>query len=398
MKNIIIAPDSFKESLSADKVANTIAKTLNAKAAEKGIEICCHTLPLADGGEGTVVSAVNSLGASLMQAEVCGPHLKTHPKVIADYAYNENSNVAVIEMAKAAGIEILKEEFEELRNPLHTTTYGVGELINTAIEKGAKEILIGIGSSITCDGGLGMLQALGAKVFDKNNELIDEIITPALIDKVQKIELDDAKRAMENIKIKVLCDVKNPLLGVKGANEYNLQKISRKYSDSDKGDIQNQLMRYLESLSFIIDKHNEDIPNNEKQGMGAAGGLGFGLSCIGGELLSGAKTILKYSQFYKLIKDADIVITGEGVINYSSLNGKLPYTVLTESLENADHASVVFISGGNHLSQEQLSAIHVSKSYSIIPLITDDLNYAMKNACECLKMLVENYFNEILDL
>lgn len=397
MKKIIIAPDSFKESLSADEVAKTIAKALNGKAKENGIEICCYTLPLADGGEGTLVSAVNSLGASLKESEVCGPYLKTHPKVNANYAFNETSNVAVIEMAKAAGIEILSREYEQFRNPLYTTTFGVGELISKAIEDGAKEILIGIGSSITCDGGLGMLQALGAKVYDNNDELISEIMTPALIKKVKKIKLSDARKALENAKISVLCDVKNPLLGINGANEYNLQKISSKYSDSEIKEIKTQLMEYLETLSSIIDEHNDNTPDNNYPGMGAAGGLGFGLACLGGELLPGAKTILKHSEFYNLISDADIVITGEGLINESSLNGKLPFTVLNESLENSKKASVIFVSGGNDLSQEKLNSISVSKSLSIVPSITDDVSYAMENAMECLTKLVESNFSTIIN-
>lgn len=388
MKNILIAPDSFKESLSAKRVSEIISEVLTKKALENNIEIKCHLLPLADGGEGTVDVAVTTLGAKINSAKVCGPLVDSHREINAEFAYNEEEQLAVIEMAKAAGIEILINEYEEKRNPNYTTTYGVGELILEAKKKGAKEILIGIGSSITCDAGLGMLQALGAKIIDKNNNIINDVITPSKFENIDKIDLSNAIDNVKSIKIKVLCDVKNSLLGSNGAEQFNLQKISKKYSSEEKIDIIKSLQKNLIYILSVLKKSNENIPDDKMEGMGAAGGLGFGLACLGGVLLPGAKTIIEYSDFDNLLPNADLIITGEGLVNQSTLKGKLPFTVLKLTKEKYPEKKVIFVSGGNELEESEYTKYGIDNIFSIVPEVCSNVVEAITNAEKYLKELL----------
>ena len=202
----ILAPDSFKESLTAKEVAD---------AMEIGIkrvlpDAKCIKVPMADGGEGTVQSLVDGTNGTLYEVEVTGP---IGNKVKARYGILGDNETAVIEMAEASGIHYVQGEE---RNPMLTTTFGTGEVIKAALDKGIKKILIGIGGSATNDGGVGMLQALGGKFLDKDGNEI--AFGGGNLDKIEKIDLSNFDERIKNIELEVACDVSNPLTGKNGAS------------------------------------------------------------------------------------------------------------------------------------------------------------------------------------
>ena len=305
---IVIIPDSFKGSASSMEVCHCI---------EKGVlkvfkDALIKKIPVADGGEGTVDAILYSAGGNIKKVNVKNPEGKI---IEAKYGII-NKEKAVIEMAEASGITLVDDKN---RNPLKYSTYGTGELIKDALNNNIKEILIGIGGSATNDCGIGMANALGYKFLDKdNNEL--EAITENMI-KVADIDNSNVDKRIFDIKLSVACDVKNPLYGENGATAvYGKQKgvTEESFDILDNG---------LKNIAKIVkEKFAKEIDHIE--GAGAAGGLGGGLVAFcNAELKSGIDAVLDIIDFEEHIKDASLIITGEGAIDGQTKKGKVPVGV-----------------------------------------------------------------------
>lgn len=305
----VIAPDSFKESMTAKKAA---------LAMEEGIrrvfpEAECLIVPMADGGEGTVQSLVDGTNGVIIKREVTGPLGTT---VLAEYGLLGNGETAVIEMASASGLEIIRVED---RNPLITTTFGTGELIKDALDHGVKNFLIGIGGSATNDGGVGMLQALGVSFKD-----FDGIELPfggGFLDRIHSIDISELDERIKTAKIEVACDVSNPLTGPNGAAHiFGPQKGASK-------EVVEQLDQNLAHYARKV-KASLGIDITHVEGSGAAGGLGAGLMAfLGAELKRGIDLVIDYTDLEARMYGANYVFTGEGSIDGQTVFGKTPYGV-----------------------------------------------------------------------
>lgn len=322
---IVIAIDSLKGSLSSIEAANAIKKGIKNSKLEAEIEI----KPLADGGEGTVDALVDGMNGKRKVVEVCGP---AQQKVNATYGILEDSNTAIMEMAQAAGITLVSGEN---KNPLITTTYGVGEIIKEAINEGCRNFIIGIGGSATNDAGVGMLQALGFKFYDENNKLVG--LGGQVLNQIKKIDVSEKLKQLDECTFKIACDVNNPLYGLNGAAHiYGPQKGATPsiVEELDKG-----LMNFSEVVKKDLGKDLDEVP-----GAGAAGGMGFGfLAFLNSKLESGIKIILDEIKLEDAVKDADIVVTGEGRLDNQTAMGKAPIGVA--KLAKKYGARVIAISG-----------------------------------------------------
>lgn len=302
---VVIAIDSFKGSLSSIEAGETIKEAIKKiKSADVIVS------PIADGGEGTVDALVKGMNGQLMETVVTGP---LGEKVTASWGMIDNakSKTAIIEMAQAAGIVLLKKE--EL-NPLNTTSYGVGELIKAAIQEGCRKFIIGIGGSATNDGGAGLLEALGYELLDENGNQIDRGAKG-----LKHLKIISDKNVMKELKdcvFKVACDVKNPLCGDNGSSAvYGPQKGAS--------------VEMIRDMDEWLGKY-ADISGGDKNypGVGAAGGLGFALKTyLNASLEAGIEIVLEESSLEEKIKDADIVVTGEGRMDSQTVMGKAPVGV-----------------------------------------------------------------------
>lgn len=322
---IVIAIDSLKGCLSSIEAANAIKKGIeNAKLDAKVI-----IKPLADGGEGTVDALVDGMNGRRKVVEVCGPSTK---KVKATYGILYDSNTAIMEMAQAAGITQVKGKE---KNPLKTTTYGVGEMIKEAINEGCRHFIMGIGGSATNDAGVGMLQALGFKFYDEDDNLVG--LGGKVLNKIKRIDDSDKLKELNECNFKIACDVNNPLFGLNGAAHiYGPQKGATQQivDELDEG-----LRNFAEVVKKDLGKDLAEIP-----GAGAAGGLGYGfLVFLNSKLESGIKIILDEIKLEESIKDADIVVTGEGRLDNQTAMGKAPIGVA--KLAKKYGAKVIAIAG-----------------------------------------------------
>ena len=322
---IVISIDSLKGSLSSIEAANAIKKgILNAH-----INADIVIMPLADGGEGTVDALVEGMNGQEQLISVTGP---IGEKVTAKYGILKDTNTAIIEMAQASGLPLVPNE---LRNPLNTTTYGVGEIIKEAIEKGCRNFIVGIGGSATNDGGVGMLQALGFEFYDENDNLLG--LGGKVLNQIRSIKIDNSLKELDECSFKIACDVNNPLYGDNGAAYiYGPQKGATEeiVKELDKG-----LMNFEKVVKNDLGK---DLAN--VAGVGAAGGLGFGfLAFLNSKLESGIKIILDEINLEEVIKDADLVVTGEGRLDNQTAMGKAPIGVA--KLAKKYGAKVIAIAG-----------------------------------------------------
>ncbi|MFL0250030.1 glycerate kinase [Clostridium neuense] len=306
---IVLAPDSFKESMTAKEVC---------LAMEKGIKrvnnkINCVHVPMADGGEGTMQSLIDATNGKVYSIKVVGP---LSNEVEAQYGILGNGKVGVIEMASASGIHLVSKE---KRNPLITTTYGTGQLIKACLDKGVKKILIGIGGSSTNDGGTGAMEALGAKFLDETGKEIG--FGGGNLGKLEKIDLSNLDKRLKSVEIEVASDVSNPLCGENGAsNVFGPQKGATKEMVEI---LDKNLKHYADIIKKQLKKDVLDIP-----GAGAAGGLGAGLlAFLDGKLKKGIDLVIKYSGLEDKVKLCDVVFTGEGSIDYQTKFGKTPIGV-----------------------------------------------------------------------
>lgn len=313
---VVISIDSFKGSLTSIQAAQAIEKGI--KRVEKEAEVVIK--PLADGGEGTVDALVDGMGGNMEFIKVTGPAGKP---VLAKYGIicptnpdMEETNTAIMEMSQAAGItQVIDKE----RNPLYTTTYGVGQMIADAIYKGCRRFIMGIGGSVTNDGGVGMLQALGYDFLDKDGNQINHG-SIGLKDLVQ-IKDDNVISELKDCEFHIACDVTNPLCGEEGCSAiFGPQKGATKQMVQD-------MDQWLADYAKIA-KQSFIKADANKPGTGAAGGLGFAfLTFTNATLKSGVDLILNETKLEEEIKDADIVITGEGCLDAQTAMGKAPIGV-----------------------------------------------------------------------
>ena len=304
--NVVVAIDSFKGSLDSITAGNAVKEGI-LRVFENAV---VSVRPVADGGEGTTQALYMGLGGEMRSVCVCGP---LNQKVNAEYAIIKDTKTAVIEMSAAAGITLLKRE--EL-NPLYTTTYGVGEMIKDAIENGCRNFIIGIGGSATNDGGVGMLSALGYKFSDKSGNIIP--LGAKGLEALNSINADSVLPELKECSFSVACDVNNPLCGENGCSAiYGPQKGAN-------DNMVAQMDLWLEKYADLTKQLYENSDQNA-HGAGAAGGLGFAfLSYLGANLESGIDLILNKTKLEEYIKNADVVVTGEGRLDAQSAMGKAP--------------------------------------------------------------------------
>ena len=306
---ITVAIDSMKGSLSTFQSGDAIKEGICRVIPDAEVTVC----PIADGGEGTVDAIVAATGGEWIEKSVKNP--LGHP-ILAKYGVNRQTKTAIIEMAAASGITLISEEE---RNPLHTTTYGVGEMIYDAIQRGCRKFVIGIGGSATNDGGIGMLQALGFEFLDENGKQVS--FGANGLSKIVKIRTENMVKELSKCTFSVACDVTNPLCGELGASAvYGPQKGATP-------EMVQQMDAWLETYANLT---KQVFPSSDKNypGAGAAGGLGFAfLSYLNAQLESGINLVIQETGLAEKIMGADYVITGEGRLDGQSYQGKAPIGV-----------------------------------------------------------------------
>lgn len=306
---IVIAPDSFKESMTAIEAAEAIERGWRRVFPNDTFSL----VPMADGGEGTVQSMVDATGGHFVEREVQDPLGKP---VLAKYGILGDGKTAVIEMAEASGLGLVPKAE---RNPLITTTYGTGQLILDALQADVTKILIGIGGSATNDGGAGMLQALGGRLLDQIGAELP--FGGAALADLSTIDLSDLDPRVKNLEIIAACDVDNPLTGALGASA-----IFGPQKGADEGMVQ-ELDRALSHFAEVIRK-DLGVDVETTPGAGAAGGLGAGLMAfLQAKLMKGVDIVIEHTDLKAKMRGAELVITGEGGIDAQTRFGKTPYGV-----------------------------------------------------------------------
>ncbi|RZG48993.1 glycerate kinase family protein [Acinetobacter wuhouensis] len=309
-KNFVLAPDSFKESMAAEQACLAMQRGIEKVMPDAKI---IH-VPMADGGEGTVDALVSARNGRKIQIEVSGPF--TQHKVQAYFGLIENDQTAVIEMALANGIHLIEKS---QRNPLHTSTFGTGEMIKAALDLGVSKIIIGLGGSVTNDAGAGMAQVLGAKFLDEHGQSV--ALGGGQLNQIQSIDLSELDARLKQTEIIIASDVNNPLCGENGAS----------YVFAPQKGASPEMVKTLDqNLKHFADLVEATL-NIEKQnisGAGAAGGLGFGLMAFAGAgIRSGVEIVIEETELAEKIAQADYVFTGEGGIDFQTKFGKTPFGV-----------------------------------------------------------------------
>ena len=369
MTKYVVAPDSFKESMTAKEVCDAMEKGI--KEADSAAEVI--KVPMADGGEGTVDSLVDATQGQRVIVEVTGP---LGNKISAYYGILGNGTTAVIEMAKASGLEIVEKK---KRNPMITTTYGTGELIRDALDHNVKEIIIGLGGSSTNDGGSGMAQALGAKLLDQNNHQIP--FGGGNLDKLDKIDISNLDSRLQDVKIILASDVTNPLIGKDGASRVFGPQKGATPEMVEK--LENNLQHYAKIVKRDLNKEVALV-----SGAGAAGGLGAGLiaftTC---EMRRGVDLAIEVTKLEEKIRDADYVFTGEGGTDFQTKFGKTPYGVA--KLGKKYHKPVISLAGYLGEGIDSLYSEGFTAIFGIIPGACD-LSTALKNGPSNVARTTEN--------
>lgn len=306
---VVIAIDSLKGSLSSMEAGTAIKDGI--LAAKPDAEVIVK--PLADGGEGTTDALIEGMNGERIDLTVTGP---MHTPVDAYYGYLKDTNTAVMEMASAAGITLVPDSE---KNPLLATSYGVGEMINNAIQRGCRNFIIGIGGSVTNDGGIGMLKALGVRFLDENGEDAGE--GGQALAKVARIDVSGMNPLLKECHIQVACDVNNPLCGENGSTYvYGPQKG---VTEDMKKTLDEAMAHFARVTSETLENDYMNTP-----GAGAAGGLGYAfLAYTGAALTPGIELILDAVGLEEELSGADVVVTGEGRLDFQTAMGKAPVGV-----------------------------------------------------------------------
>ncbi len=347
----VIAPDKYKGSLTAFEFCNAVEEGLNM-VLEK-VEII--KMPLADGGDGTIDVVKHYLKGNIVKVKVNDPLFRT---IEAQYLFSKETRISYIEMAEASGLKLLKEGE---KNCMLTTTLGTGELIADALQKGAKEIILGIGGSATNDAGIGMASALGFRFLDENNAVLEPKGENLI--HIKTIDSSGVNPLLKNVVVKVACDVTNPLYGKNGAAYvYASQKGA---SNEDIEALDDGLRNYSKIVQrqFGIDAQQID-------GAGAAGGMGAGsMVFLNAQLTSGIDLIKELADFDTNIKGADWVITGEGKLDDQTLSGKTISGVI-KSAKN-QNISVAALCGSVNISVNTQKELGLDYAVSIVKGISD---------------------------
>ena len=361
---IIIAPDSYKGSQSAIDVANAMEKGVKQVFPEAQV----HKVPIADGGEGTVEALVMATNGTMLYETVTGP--LGHP-IKAYWGILGDGETAVIEMAAASGLPLVPPS---ARDPRVTTTYGTGELIKAALDRGMRKIIIGIGGSATNDGGVGVAQALGIKFLDKSSAELP--FGGGALANLARIDLSALDPRLKETCLMVACDVDNPLCGEKGATAvYGPQKGAAPELIAE---LDANLRHFAQIAKEATGKDVANCP-----GAGAAGGLGAGLLFFtNAQLRPGVEIILETTGFDKLVQNADLVLTGEGRTDFQTAFGKAPVGVA--KVAQKYDVPTVCVSGGLGQGYEDVLQQGIAAVTSVAPGPIS-LNDCMNNAAELIE-------------
>ena len=351
---IVIAPDSFKENLTSLEVASELEAGLRRVWPDAQYV----KVPMADGGEGTVQSLVDATGGRIVKCAVTGP---LGQKVLASYGLLGDGRTAVIEMAEASGLPLVPKAE---RDPLRATTFGTGELVADAINRGVEEIIIGLGGSATNDGGVGFAQALGVRFIDKDGAPITEPLGGGRLEEVYAIDSRWINPGLARVRISVACDVTNPLTGEKGASAvYGPQKGATP-------EMVQTLDRNLGHLAALI-KRDLYADVAERPGAGAGGGMGAGLMAFANATLKrGVELVVAATKLDEHMQGASLAITGEGRVDFQTAFGKTPSGVAQSAHRHG--VPVIAIGGGladdaNGVFQHGIDAIE-SATPNAMPL------------------------------
>jgi glycerate kinase len=366
---IVIAPDSYKESLSALEVANAIEQGFR----EIWPDADYVKLPVADGGEGTVEAMVEATTGRIVEVDVTGPLGEPVP---AFYGLSGDERTAFIEMAAASGLEQVPVA---LRDPLKTTSWGTGELIRHALDAGVDHIIIGLGGSATNDGGAGMVQALGAKLLDARQNEIGK--GGAALDALAQIDISQLDPRLAACRIEVACDVTNPLTGKEGASAVFGPQKGATAETIDRLDT--ALAHYAQIIARDL-----DVDVLELAGGGAAGGMGAALYAFcGAQLRRGIEIVTDALQLDACVADADLVITGEGRIDSQTIHGKVPVGVA--KVAKRYNKPVIGIAGSLTADVGIVHEHGLDAVFSVIYTVCT-LEDALKNAAENVRMTARN--------
>tara|TARA_B110000902_G_scaffold262632_1_gene339897 strand:+ start:244 stop:1383 length:1140 start_codon:yes stop_codon:yes gene_type:complete len=366
---IVIAPDSFKESLSAKQVATAIQQGFSRVFPDA--EYVC--LPVADGGEGTTDALVSSTQGRFIESQVQDP-LGNH--ITSRWGLLGDSKTAVIETAAASGLDLIHTT---QRNPLITSSYGTGQLIKAALDNGVSRIIIGLGGSATNDCGAGILRALGANLLDKAGQPL----TPGggALDELEYLDLSQLDPRLKQVKFEVACDVDNPLLGKEGASAiFGPQKGA---TPEQVAQLDKNLTHFSKHLTTASGTDVTKIP-----GAGAAGGIGATLCALfNTELKSGIDIVLDAVDIKQHLASADLVITGEGRIDSQSLRGKTPVGVAKRAKQY--DCPVIAVAGSKTQDQTPLNDCGIDAIFSVVPGIVS-LEEALQQAEVNLQLCSQN--------
>ncbi|SPZ60677.1 Glycerate kinase [Serratia quinivorans] len=369
LKKVVIAPDSFKESLSAMAVAEAI---------ERGFrqiypQVQYVKLPMADGGEGTVDSMVAATGGEIVRVEVTGP---LGQPVSAFYGLLGEGETAVIEMAAASGLHLAPKG---QRDPRITTSYGTGELILAALERGVKTIILGIGGSATNDGGGGMMQALGARLLDDQQQPLPP--GGAALARLAQIDLSAVDPRLQQVSVTAACDVDNPLCGPHGASAvFGPQKGATP-------EMVTQLDAALSHFGSLLQQATgREVLN--APGAGAAGGMGAALlGMLNARLRPGIEIVIETLRLEEALRDADLVITGEGRLDSQSIHGKTPIGVARVAKRHG--LPVIGIAGSLSKDYQVVHQHGIDAAFSVLDRVVT-LEEALTDAADNLEVTARN--------
>jgi glycerate 2-kinase len=334
---VLIAPDKFAGTLTAVEAADAIADGWRRSAPDDAVT----TAPLSDGGPGFVDVVHAALGGTLLSVTATGPHGEQVPTTLLLV-----EGTAYVEAAQACGLHLVPPEE---RDPTTATSYGVGQLIGSAVDEGAARVVVGLGGSATNDGGAGMLAALGAA------PVADLRQGGAALAELEMVDLEPARERVAGIELIAATDVDNSLLGLRGAsNVFGAQK----------GASSDDIQRLDAALTTFAERTDRRLADSK--GAGAAGGLGFGLALLGASRVPGIATVLDLVSFDALVSEADVVVTGEGSFDYQSLRGKVVNGVAEAATRQA--RPTVVLAGRIEVGRREMAAVGVESAYSVVDL------------------------------
>ena len=375
---ILLAPDSFKGSCSAREACEALAAGIRAAGARARIV----SLPMSDGGSGCLEAILHAQGGKKISVQVHDPLMR---QIVAEIGIPGSGGCAVIEMASASGLTLLKSEE---RDPTRTTTYGTGELIKAALDQNVSKIIVGIGGSATTDGGIGAAQALGCRFLDEKGAPLPKGLAGGDLKKIRSFDLAARDERISGIEIIVACDVDNPFTGPTGAARiYSPQKGAspEKVEELEQG---------LCQLGFLVRKHL-GIDLNGIPGAGAAGGLGGGMAAFSGaKLVRGIDVVMEATRFREKLEKADLVLTGEGSLDSQTLHGKTISGIIREAKKAG--VPVIALTGSLGTNIESLYEHGLTAALCInphgIPLET-----AMREVLKNIRTTTENLVRMLID-